>query len=261
MCDFNIIAPKINCKSNSRNLEGIFVLKDCIRDTSSHLKSLSLFIIIKNNVTFEYQLILNRAGLPGVENWYSLKICAHHRNELGIFYKGKQKCESLDHPNVFKQKFRSINLSKANFILNKQSVPRAGDAICRECYKNINDKFNNSNQKENNIVLNNIKLDTQPSKLKLPLLLLSKLLLILLFQLALVETENTDTRRAAKRIADIKIENIKTEQKDYDDLGDNDKIELLNGFASDLRSMIEYKFPYECSIILNNFMNITLFLK
>ena len=69
-----MIAPKISFKSNSRILEEI--LKDCIIDTSSHLKSLSLFTLINNNVTFEYKLILNRAGLSDVENWYLLKMCA-----------------------------------------------------------------------------------------------------------------------------------------------------------------------------------------
>ena len=105
MCDFKKFAPKINCNVFSSHLTGIFKLKDCNKDPRTHLKSLNLLSL--NSVVYpsECQLILNRAGLPDIENLYSFSISAHHRNELGLRYETKRKYESLDHQNEIFSKY------------------------------------------------------------------------------------------------------------------------------------------------------------
>jgi hypothetical protein len=67
-----------------------------------------------------------------------------------------------------------------------------------------------------------------------------------------VDMEHVDSDRASKRSANIKIENIKSDEKDYDDLNENEKTDLLKNFAINLRNTIEEKFPYESSFILND---------
>ena len=90
MCDFKYFVPNVACKLQSRKLEGLFILKDCNRCTLNHLKSLNLLVLNANFVPNECQLILNRAELPDIESLHTLKICSHHRNELGIFYYAKK---------------------------------------------------------------------------------------------------------------------------------------------------------------------------
>ena len=108
-------------------------MNECLKDTKVHLKSLNLALLNSDSYPSEYQLILNIAGLPDLDNFYCLQICAHHRNELGVRYYNKKKCESPDHPNELGSKFRNINLEKSQFLLSQKNKKNkthcVGDAI------------------------------------------------------------------------------------------------------------------------------------
>ena len=94
--------------------------------------------------------------MPDLDNFYCLQICAHHRNELGVRYYNKKKCESPDHPNELGSKFRNINLENSQFLLSqknkKNKTQCVGDAICRKCYDSLNEhkKHSDSNNDFNN---------------------------------------------------------------------------------------------------------------
>jgi hypothetical protein len=171
MCDFKNLCPHIICKNDSKKFKGIYTLKDCISDSSTHLVSLNLLSLNVESYPTENQLILNRAGLPNIENLQSLKICAHHRAELGLFYRARKKCESTDHKNESRAKYKTISFAKSNFMQienNKEFYAKmlTGDALCQNCFKIINLKLNNqeeiNDQNEND--LNNNNLNQQKSK-------------------------------------------------------------------------------------------------
>jgi hypothetical protein len=153
MCDFQKLVPHIICNSITRDTSGIFTLNECLKDTKVHLKSLNLALLNSDSFPSEYQLILNRAGLPDLENFYNLRICAHHRNELGVRYYNKKKCESPDHLNELGSKFRNINLEKSQFLLSQKNMKNkthcVGDAICRKCYDSLNELKKHSNNSNN----------------------------------------------------------------------------------------------------------------
>jgi hypothetical protein len=83
-CDFNMIYQEIECKSETANSKGFFVLRLCLKDTRHRLVMLN--ISDKEKDIAEHDLILVRAGiLPDMIKFGNHEICANHRDKLGMY--------------------------------------------------------------------------------------------------------------------------------------------------------------------------------
>lgn len=73
---------------------GDFLLQDCNKDTSAHLRFLKCATDVRIP---ESLLILNRAGIHGLmRSNLTSRVCAKHRQELGIQWKRKKR--TCSHP-------------------------------------------------------------------------------------------------------------------------------------------------------------------
>ena len=81
-CDFELFVPYISCDPKSSRFNGIFNLIDRDKDTDILLNQLN---VLTKNVLKEFDLILMRACIePNIEKFKLFKICANHREKLGI---------------------------------------------------------------------------------------------------------------------------------------------------------------------------------
>jgi hypothetical protein len=162
-CDFRILSHNIICSEKFKKFNGKFLLKDCLKDTLSHLSLYNIEPNRNNNFTIplEWELCLLRIGCaPNIKKFEHFDICATHRYSLGTYFKPLNHCQYQNHSTHSNSKvvYRYVSYQQSIMLIEMKLndptivIVTIGQALCRCCYDFISNSIQIHVASKNSII-------------------------------------------------------------------------------------------------------------